>query len=138
VEREEEAGGDAEERVAAAARGRREVERWGGGGEDGLEGEYGEPPLAHGVAGGAARRGPVHGGGGERGFWEVLNLSRRFPPSHALRSVGGLRRVWTGNWRVGVDEVVASCLFLSVFVLRSCGWLDTRSGDRCAVWAFPS
>ena len=64
VEREEEAGGDAEVRVAAAARGRREVERRGGGREDGLEGEDGEPPLAHGVAGRAARRGPVHGCGG--------------------------------------------------------------------------
>lgn len=82
VEREEDAVGDAEERVAAAARGRHEVERRSGGRERDLEGEDGEPPLADGIAGRAARRGTVHGGGdgGWRGFWKVLNLSNFFFP----------------------------------------------------------
>jgi len=80
LERKEETGGDAEERVAAAAQGHREVERRSGGRDRGLEGEDGEPPLADGVAGRAARRGTVHGGygGGWRGFWKVLNLSILF------------------------------------------------------------
>jgi len=90
LEREEETGGDAEERVAAAARGHREVERRSGGRDRGLEGEDGEPSLADGVAGRAARRGTVHGGdgGGWRGFWKVLNLSSSFFPRspHGLGS----------------------------------------------------
>lgn len=63
----------------AAARGRGEVERGGRGRERGLEDEDGEPPLADGVARGAARRCPVHGGGGGGGGARVLGEVLNFP-----------------------------------------------------------
>jgi hypothetical protein len=76
VEREEEAPGHPQELVGAA-RGRREVERRCGGGERGLEDEYGEPPLADGVARSAGQRGPVHGGGARvLGGFESLDFER--------------------------------------------------------------
>jgi hypothetical protein len=74
MEPKEEAGWDAEERVAAAARGHREVERRSGGRERGLEGEYGEPPLADGVEWRPARRGTVHDGDGGGGFGRFESL----------------------------------------------------------------
>jgi hypothetical protein len=78
VEQEEEAPGRPQVLVGAARR-RREVERRCGGGQCGLEGEDGKPPLTDGVARRAARRGPVHGGGGARvlGGFESLAFERR-------------------------------------------------------------